>query len=151
MIDLVTGNILEADVDALVNAVNCVGVMGKGLALQFKKRFPDVFRSYEKACRAGRVEPGRMHVVERASDARPRFIVNFPTKRHWRDPSRMEDIESGLEALVDELRTRRIRSVAIPALGCGLGGLDWSDVRPRIERGLSPLADVNVLLFEPKR
>ena len=145
-----SGNILEADVDALVNAVNCVGVMGKGLALQFKKRFPDVFRAYEEACRAGEVVPGRMHIVERAAGARPRLIVNFPTKRHWREPSRMDDIESGLEALVDELRTRRIRSVAIPALGCGLGGLDWSKVRPRIERVLSPLTDVDVLLFEPK-
>jgi O-acetyl-ADP-ribose deacetylase (regulator of RNase III) len=150
MIDLVRGNILEADVDALVNAVNCVGVMGKGLALQFKKAFPDAFRAYQGACRARELAPGRMHVVDTTRAGGPKYVIHFPTKRHWRDPSRLEDIEAGLDALVQEVRDRGIRSIAVPALGCGLGGLDWADVRPLIEDALGPLESVRLLVFEPR-
>jgi O-acetyl-ADP-ribose deacetylase (regulator of RNase III) len=148
MIERVRGNLLDADVDALVNAVNCVGVMSKGLAAQFKTKFPDVFRDYARACRAGAVQPGQMHVVE-TGESTPRFVINFPTKRHWREPSRIEDIQLGLRALRDEVNARRIRSVAVPALGCGLGGLAWDEVAPRIERTFAAQRNVHVLLFEP--
>ena len=142
------GNLLTADVDALVNTVNTEGVMGKGLALQFKKAFPEAFSAYEDACKAGEVTPGRMHIVHRL--ASPRFIINFPTKRHWKQNSRMEDIEAGLVDLVNVIRERGIRSIAIPPLGAGLGGLDWSEVKPRIVNALAVLPDVRVLVFEPK-
>ena len=149
MIRSVTGDILEASVEALVNTVNCVGVMGRGIALQFKKAFPDNFREYVAACRRGEVKPGRMGVFEIGRASGPRYIVNFPTKRHWRGKSRIEDINAGLKALVAEVQARGIRSIAIPPLGSGLGGLDWSDVRPLIERAFADLPEVEVLLFEP--
>ncbi|HEY3448104.1 MAG TPA: macro domain-containing protein [Myxococcales bacterium] len=141
------GNLLEAEVDALVNTVNAEGVMGKGIALQFKKAFPDNFSSYERACKAGEVVPGRMHVVRRI--ASPRFIINFPTKKHWRNPSKLEYVRDGLKDLVTQVRQLGIRSIAIPPLGCGNGGLDWTDVKPLILRAFEPLADVRVVLFEP--
>ncbi|APR84569.1 ADP-ribose 1-phosphate phophatase related protein [Minicystis rosea] len=149
MIAFTSGNLLDADVEALVNTVNCVGVMGKGLALQFKQAYPENFRVYERACRAGEVAPGRMLTVPTGRLTGPKLIVNFPTKRHWRGASRMEDIESGLVALVDEVRRLHIRSIAMPPLGCGNGGLDWADVRPRIERALAALEGVRVVIFEP--
>jgi O-acetyl-ADP-ribose deacetylase (regulator of RNase III) len=141
------GSLLAADVDALVNTVNTEGVMGKGLALQFKKAFPEAFTSYERACKAGEVEVGRMHVVKRL--ASPRFIINFPTKKHWRRPSRLEYIDAGLSDLVECISALGIRSIAVPPLGCGNGGLDWADVRPRIERAFAEIPDVHVVLFEP--
>ena len=134
MIEYKTGDILAADTEALVNTVNCVGVMGRGIALQFKNAFPENFVAYERACRLGEVQPGRMFVFDTHGLTNPRFIINFPTKRHWRGKSRLEDIDSGLEALVEEIRARGIRSIAIPPLGSGLGGLNWLDVRPRIEQ-----------------
>ncbi len=149
MIELAHGNLLEADVQALVNAVNTEGVMGKGIALQFKTKFPAMYMQYRAACEAGEVQPGRMHVFEREDILHPRFIINFPTKRHWRSLARLEDLESGLEALVTEVRARGIRSIAVPALGCGNGGLGWSEVRPRIERALGDLPEVRILLFPP--
>lgn len=149
MLELTTGNLLEADVEALVNTVNTEGVMGKGIALQFAKKFPDMAEAYRRACKAGEVRPGRMHVFERGEMLNPRFVINFPTKRHWRAPSRMEDIEAGLAALVAEIGARGIRSVAIPPLGCGNGGLDWREVRPRIEHAFGALAGVRVLLYPP--
>ncbi len=142
-----TGNLLSSDVDALVNTVNTDGVMGKGLALQFKKAFPENFASYERACRAGEVAIGQMFVVRRL--ASPRFIINFPTKKHWRQPSRLEFIKSGLADLVRHVRTLGIESIAIPPLGCGNGGLSWSDVRPLIVTAFAPLTSVRLLLFEP--
>lgn len=141
------GNLLHAEVEALVNPVNTDGVMGKGLALQFKKAFPEAFKSYERACAAGELRPGRVHVVERLTA--PRFIINFPTKQHWRQPSRIEYIQDGLQDLVAQLRAHRVRSVAIPPLGCGNGGLAWSDVRPLIVAALMDLDEVRVLLFAP--
>lgn len=149
MIERTQGTILKADAEALVNTVNCIGFMGKGIALQFKKDYPQNFAAYHKACNAGEVQPGRMFIVDLHSMLKPKYIVNFPTKRHWRADSRYEDIESGLEALVGEVRQRGIRSIAIPPLGCGLGGLDWNNVRPMIERAIAPLPGVRVLLFEP--
>lgn len=147
-IELRKGNILAADAEALVNAVNCVGVMGRGLALQCRKAFPGNFAAYAEACRRGEVLPGRMFVFETGQFLPPRLIVNFPTKRHWRDESLLEDIDNGLRALAEEIRDRGIRSIAVPALGCGLGGLDWADVRPRIEEALRGLPGLRVALFE---
>jgi O-acetyl-ADP-ribose deacetylase (regulator of RNase III) len=143
------GDILESGAEALVNTVNCVGIMGRGVALQFKNAFPANFEAYAGACRREEVRPGRMFVYDTGRLAPPRYIVNFPTKRHWRGKSRMEDIDSGLMDLADVVRTRRIRSVALPPLGSGLGGLHWGDVRARIERALRPLDDVRVVIYEP--
>ena len=149
MINPTTGDIFTADAQALVNTVNCVGVMGRGLALQFKKAFPDNFAAYKTACDRKQVQPGEMFVFETGAITNPKYIINFPTKRHWRDKSRMEDIDSGLLALVQEIRQRQIRSIAIPPLGSNLGGLQWSDVRPRIVAALRDLPNLQVILFEP--
>ncbi|MFA7664974.1 MAG: macro domain-containing protein [Burkholderiaceae bacterium] len=149
MIEYTSGDILECEADALVNTVNCVGVMGRGIALQFKNAFPENFKAYEAACKREAVRPGRMFVFETGQLAPPRFIVNFPTKRHWRGKSRMDDIEAGLVDLVKVIRDKDIRSIAIPPLGAGLGGLDWNEVRPRIERAVAELEDVQVLVYEP--
>jgi O-acetyl-ADP-ribose deacetylase (regulator of RNase III) len=149
MVRFIQGDILKAEVEALVNTVNCVGVMGRGIALQFKNVFPANFRAYEAACRLREVQPGRMFVFDTGELTWPRYIINFPTKRHWRGKSRIEDIQAGLAALVDEIRTRNIRSIAIPPLGSGLGGLDWAEVRPLIARALAALPEVEALVFEP--
>lgn len=149
MIRFETGDILAADVAALVNPVNCVGTMGRGLALQFKRAFPENFRAYAAACARGEVRPGRMFVFEMEIPSNPRHIVNFPTKRHWRARSRMEDIETGLDALAGLVRERNIASVAVPPLACGLGGLNWGSVRQRIEEALGGLKGVEVVVFEP--
>ncbi len=148
MIEIIEGDILTADTEALVNSVNCVGIMGRGIALQFKKAFPDNFKAYAAACRRGEVEPGHMFVFQ-TGRLTPRYIINFPTKRHWRGKSRMSDIDIGLAALVREIKQLEIRSIAIPPLGAGLGGLKWADVRPRIERALAHLPQVHALVFEP--
>lgn len=149
MIEYKTGDLLAEDAEALVNTVNCVGVMGKGVALQFKKAWPDNFRAYAAACRRDEVRPGQMFVFKTDRLTNPRYIINFPTKRHWRGKSRMEDVEAGLAALVDEIARLGIRSIAVPPLGAGLGGLEWSDVRARIEATLGAIADVTVTVFEP--
>lgn len=149
MIRISKGNLIETKAEALVNTVNCVGYMGKGIALQFKKAFPENFEAYEKACKAGKVQPGKMLVFETDSMIDPKYIINFPTKRHWRESSRIEDIEAGLKALIGEIRKRHIKSVAVPPLGCGLGKLDWRDVRPMIEGAFAELPEVQVYLFEP--
>lgn len=149
MIEPARGDILKAEAEALVNTVNCVGFMGRGIAAQFKRVFPDNFDRYRSACERGEVVPGRMLVVPTHELSGPRFIINFPTKRHWRAKSRIDDIDAGLRALVEDIRRLEIRSIAVPPLGCGLGGLDWSEVRPRIVRALEVLPDVRVLLFEP--
>ena len=150
MIEFRSGDILKDESEALVNTVNCVGIMGRGIALQFKDAYPDNFKSYAAACKVGEVKPGRMLVFETARLSPPRYIINFPTKRHWRGKSRIEDIETGLKALVDEIHNRGIRSIAIPPLGSGLGGLDWAAVKPRIEEAVKTLADVRVIVYEPK-
>jgi O-acetyl-ADP-ribose deacetylase (regulator of RNase III) len=123
--------------------------MGRGIALQFKNNFPENFKAYKAACARNEVQPGKMFVFETGTLTNPKFIINFPTKRHWRGKSRMEDLESGLKALVQEIRHRGIRSIAIPPLGSGLGGLNWADVRQRIETELRGLNDINVIIFEP--
>lgn len=149
MIEPSKGDIFKADAEALVNTVNCVGFMGRGIAAQFKRAFPKNFTAYAAACKRGEVQPGRMLTVATEQLVGPRYIINFPTKRHWRGKSRMEDIELGLGSLVEEVERLGLRSIAIPPLGCGLGGLEWQDVRPRIERAFARLPDVRVLLYEP--
>lgn len=143
------GNILRVDAEAIVNTVNCVGFMGRGIAAQFKREYPANFKAYETACKRKEVVPGRMFMFETGQLTNPRFIVNFPTKRHWRGKSRIEDIASGLVALVKEVKERGIKSIAIPPLGCGLGGLQWKEVRPLIERAFEALPDVRTVVLEP--
>jgi O-acetyl-ADP-ribose deacetylase (regulator of RNase III) len=150
MIEYRSGDIMKENTEALINTVNCVGVMGRGIALQFKNTFPENFKAYAVACKNEEVQPGRMFVFETGQLINPRYIINFPTKRHWRGKSRMEDIETGLKALVDTIRRRNIRSIAIPPLGSGLGGLDWPEVKLRIEAALQPLSDVRIIIYEPK-
>lgn len=149
MIEFKTGDIFAEDAEALVNTVNCVGVMGRGVALQFKRAFPKNFKAYAARCKRNEIQPGKVFVFETDEMFSPRFIINFPTKRHWRDMSRIEDIESGLGSLVDEIRSCAIQSVAIPPLGCGLGGLNWIDVRSRIQEALNGLDEVRIIIFEP--
>lgn len=149
MIEYKRGDILREDAEALINTVNCVGVMGRGIALQFKNAFPENFEAYAEACKKAEVQPGRMFVFETGQLNNPRYIINFPTKRHWRGKARMGDIEAGLKALVDTIRRYNIQSIAIPPLGSGLGGLNWSEVRPYIETTLQPLTDVRVIIYEP--
>ena len=149
MIQYKHGDILCEDTEALVNTVNCMGIMGRGVALQFKERFPSNFKAYAKACQRGEVQPGRMFVYETGQLISPRYIINFPTKRHWRGKSRIEDIETGLVDLVRVIAEYKITSIALPPLGSGLGGLDWNDVRSRIKYALADLDEVQVIVFEP--
>lgn len=149
MINYLEGDILQAQAEALVNTVNCVGVMGRGIALQFKHAFPENFKAYAAACKRKEVQPGRMFVFETGALGGPRYIINFPTKVHWRGKSRLEYIESGLEALVADIKRLAIHSIAIPPLGSGLGGLSWTVVRPLIDRALAELPDVDVQVYEP--
>ena len=149
MIEYKTGDILREETEALVNTVNCVGVMGRGIALQFKRVFPKNFKAYAARCKRNEMKPGRVFIFETGQLTSPRYIINFPTKRHWRGKSRIEDIESGLASLAEEIRSRGIRSIAIPPLGSGLGGLSWSKVRARIQAVLQELDGVKVIVFEP--
>jgi len=148
MITYATGNLLRAEVEALVNTVNTVGVMGKGVALQFKQAFPENFRAYSGACKRGEVQTGRMFVTL-TGKLTPRWIINFPTKQHWKGNSKLDDIRLGLGDLVRVVKDEKIQSIAIPPLGCGLGGLRWEDVRPLIEEAFAALPDVEVQLFGP--
>ena len=149
MLQFTKGNLLEAQVEALVNTVNTVGVMGKGIALMFKERFPQNMEAYAEACKAKRVETGKMFVTETGELMGPKWIVNFPTKRHWRHRSKLEWIEAGLDNLKNFIVDEGVKSIAIPPLGAGNGGLDWSVVRHEIEERLGDLADVEILVFEP--
>lgn len=155
MIEFVKGDILESDCQALVNTVNCYGKMGKGLALLFKNKFPHMFNAYKNACRKKEVKTGQMHIWKnpesRTDDkARPVYVVNFPTKDHWKQPSQMEWIICGLQNLVEEIKEKGITSIGIPPLGCGLGGLNWYQVRAEIQR-VHDLhwSDIRVVVYEP--
>jgi len=149
MMKFTQGNLLEAPAEALVNTVNTVGVMGKGIALMFKEAFPENFRAYEDACKHEEVRVGRMFVTETSSLEGPRWIINFPTKKHWRQSSKLEWIVEGLDDLRRVIQDRNIRSIALPPLGAGNGGLDWSEVRPEVQRALGDLQDVDILVYEP--
>jgi O-acetyl-ADP-ribose deacetylase (regulator of RNase III) len=150
MIERGTGNLLTADVEALVNTVNTVGVMGKGIALQFKRAFPANFRAYQAACKRGDIRLGTVWTFDTGVLGARRYVLNFPTKQHWRGSSRLEDVAAGLESLVRTVDELNIRSVAIPALGCGNGGLSWSDVQPLIERACARMPHVRAVVFAPE-
>lgn len=150
MITFTQGNLLAARAEALVNTVNTVGVMGKGIALMFKERFAENFHRYAAACKAKEVRTGKMFVTPVHELDGPRWIVNFPTKQHWRSPSRLEWVQEGLQDLRRFLLEQHIQSVAIPPLGAGNGGLEWAEVREQIERALGDL-DIDILVFEPTK
>ena len=153
MITYTTGNLLDAKVEALVNAVNTVGVMGKGIALAFKKQFPDNMQAYATACKAGEVQTGKMFVTHTKEEVKQatgvKWIVNFPTKQHWRSKSQMSWIEQGLQDLRQFIIDNQVKSIAIPALGAGNGGIDWQIVKPKIEQALADLTEVNIVIYEP--
>ncbi|AYH06837.1 type II toxin-antitoxin system antitoxin DNA ADP-ribosyl glycohydrolase DarG [Pectobacterium parmentieri] len=149
MIEYRQGDILQAETEAIINTVNCVGVMGRGIALQFKNAYPDNFKAYAASCKTKQVVPGKMFVFETGQLTNPRYIINFPTKRHWKGKSRLEDIVAGLDDLVAVIRKHDIRSIAIPPLGSGLGGLDWQDVKPLIESAVQPLESVQIAIYDP--
>lgn len=149
MVTLTKGNLLEADVEAVVNTVNTVGIMGKGIALMFKDKFPENFRAYARACEANEVRVGEMFVTENHELFGPRWIINFPTKTHWRVKTKIEWVEDGLRDLVRVIHEKNIRSIAIPPLGCGNGGLDWSEVRPLIVAALENIGGLEAIVFEP--
>jgi O-acetyl-ADP-ribose deacetylase (regulator of RNase III) len=149
MIRYTTGNLLQADADALVNTVNTVGVMGKGIALMFKDAYPENFKAYDLACKREEVAVGRMFVTHRSDMYGPKWIINFPTKMHWRNPSKLEWVVDGLKDLKAVIARHDIRSIALPPLGAGNGGLAWADVKRKIEESLGDLAGVEVVVFEP--
>jgi len=147
MIHYVSGNMFEGNYDALVNAVNCVGVMGKGLALQFKNRYPRNYEAYRTLCQTRDFQPGGLHITKFSGDP---YIINFATKDHWKNPSQLSYIESGAMRLAKFLKCKpNIRSIAIPKLGCGLGGLRWYDVRQILEKYLSDV-ETDIYLFGEK-
>lgn len=151
MIKIINGDIFAQDVEALVNPVNCVGTAGAGLAKQFREKYPANDRKYITACKAGNIVPGRVSFTTRRSYAdRVRYIINFPTKTHWKSPSKLEYVRTGLVSLVATVKHLDIKSIAIPALGCGLGGLQWVDVRGLIEEAFRDLPDLDVRLLEPQ-
>lgn len=143
------GNILKANACALVNPVNCVSVAGKGLALQFRRAWPANYNSYVEACKGGQLKPGRLHIFPTGRLGNPKWIINFPTKDDWRDKSKLIYVEAGLDALVPQLLINRIEHVAIPPLGCGLGGLRWEDVKPLIRERFAARMDITVDLYVP--
>jgi O-acetyl-ADP-ribose deacetylase (regulator of RNase III) len=149
MIRYTTGNLMDAPAEALVNTVNEVGVMGKGIALMFREAYPENARAYAEAAEAGRIHVGHMFVTSNPSLLGPRWIINFPTKKHWRQPSRLEWVRTGLHDLVKVVRQIGVRSVALPPLGCGNGGLEWAQVRREIEAAVTVLSDVEVIVYEP--
>ena len=149
MIEFKQGNLLKTNLDALVNPVNCVGIMGKGLALQFKQKFPDNFLQYKDACDRQFVKLGQMYIVK-TGNLFPRYIINFPTKYHWKDSSNIHSIQLGLKSLVKQINDLKICSIAIPSLGCGNGGLEWEKVKPIILNYCSKLPpDIKIEIFEP--
>jgi len=151
MIEYKKGNILLEQTEAIVNTVNCVGVMGRGIALQYKEQYPQNFKAYKIACKNNEVQPGKMFIIQINSLINPKYIINFPTKRHWKGKSSISDIELGLNALAEEIKSLNIKSIAIPPLGCGLGGLNWSEVKNLIEIILGQLSDTNIIIYEPNK
>lgn len=149
MIKFTTGNLLESNAEALVNTVNTVGVMGKGIALMFKERFPNNMKAYADACEAKQVQVGKVFVTDTGELIGPRWIVNFPTKQHWRSPSKLHWIEDGLQDLRKFILDNNVRSIAIPPLGAGNGGLEWSEVLPKIEATLGDLDGVEIQVYQP--
>lgn len=149
MIKYKQGDIFSEDVEAIINTVNCVGVMGRGLALQYKNNFPNNFKIYANACKQNKVQPGKMFVTETEQLVNPKYIINFPTKRHWKGKSKIEDIESGLLDLVQIIKRHNIKSIAIPSLGSGLGGLDWNIIKKTIKHALINVQNIDIVIYEP--
>lgn len=148
MITEVKGDLLKSSAEALTNTVNTVGIMGKGIALQFRQAFSsEYFKDYQKACKDKNLQIGKVHVFELNTLENPRYVINFPTKIHWKGKSRIEDIEAGLKDLISVIKSYNIKSVAIPPLGCGNGGLDWKDVKPLIEKYFAQIPDVELVLY----
>ena len=148
MVKVVSGDIFSGNYQAITNTVNCVGVMGNGIALEFKTRYPDMFNKYVLLCKENKIQVGQVWLWYRLADT-PEFIVNFPTKKHWRNPSELEWIESGLDNLRTQVVKYSITTLALPALGCANGGLKFDEVLPLIENKLSDL-DTKVFVFSPK-
>lgn len=146
MIHFQFGNIFDSSAQALVNPINCVGVMGKGLALQFKQKYPEMFEAYKEACRKKWIKIGNLFLFTE----KDKLIIGFPTKKHWKDKSELKYIEIGLIKLVELIKERNIKSIAIPALGCGLGQLKWDDVRDLMIKYLEPLNDVEIFVYLPQ-
>lgn len=142
-------NIFNLNTEAVINTVNCVGVMGKGLALQFKQKFPENFKVYKKKCINGEINIGKMFIFNNGLINKPKFIINFPTKKHWREKSQLAYIEKGLQDLKKVIIDYKIKSISIPPLGCGLGGLKWKDVKNLIIESLSDL-DICIVLYEKR-
>lgn len=149
MIREVHGNLLESHADAIVNTVNTVGVMGKGIALQFKRAYPAMFEDYKLSSKKGQIQLGRMHVWPTGQLNGARFVINFPTKGHWKAASQLSDIITGLSDLVRVVEEQHIPSIALPPLGCGNGGLSWHEVEPEIRKAFSDLPNVDVMVFPP--
>jgi O-acetyl-ADP-ribose deacetylase (regulator of RNase III) len=150
MIEYKSGDILKEDVEAIVNPVNCRGIMGKGLALQFKDKYPENFRQYKEACKNNEIVPGKMFIYYTNSSMKPRYIINFPTKLDWRSSSKIEYINKGLDDLAKEIERLFIQSIAIPPLGCGFGNLDWDIVNRLIVTKLSKV-DCDVVILVPNK
>lgn len=151
-IEYKNGDMFDEPTEAIVNTVNCVGVMGKGVALEFKRRWPANFKAYKLVCADKALTPGKMFIFDNdgfLDSEKHRFLINFPTKQHWRSKSKMEYVKDGLADFVEQVRRLGIKSVALPPLGCGNGGLEWSDVRPLIEDAVSSLPDVHFVIFGP--
>ena len=160
------GNLLDSEAEAVVNTVNTVGVMGKGIALLFRKAYPENYKKYKAECRKNKIQVGKMFYVRVGEDTSPnlfeqmpdsrkseytQWIINFPTKQHWRSPSKLQWIEDGLKDLQRVIENKRIRSVALPQLGCGNGGLEWRDVEPKIRTTFSGDSDLTIIIYESPR
>lgn len=148
MLIFTSGNIFEAQTDAYVNPVNCMGVMGKGLALKFKERFPQNYTAYKFDCQRKSVRVGEMHICFIHKHGYPKYIINFPTKIHWKDSSQLSYINAGLHSLLRCIEELNLKSIAIPKLGCGLGKLDWVLVKKEIQRILGNVPNVNIYIYE---
>lgn len=149
MIQFLHSDLFEQDVEALVNTVNTVGIMGKGIAFQFSKKYPLNLKLYQKACKSGEIDIGKPFLTPTGEINGPKYIINFPTKKDWRGNSRLEYIEKGLHTLAEQIKEYRIKSIALPPLGCGNGGLDWKEVKPLMEKVLAPFSDVDIRIIEP--
>jgi O-acetyl-ADP-ribose deacetylase (regulator of RNase III)/uncharacterized protein YwgA len=147
---ILNGNIFESDAEAIVNTVNTIGIMGKGIALQFKQQYPDMYKDYKKACESGEVVIGKMHVWKNPSMFGPHYIINFPTKEDWRNSSKIEFIQKGLLDLVSVIKELGLKSIAVPPLGCGNGGLDWDQVKTFIISALESIPNLDLFIFEPR-
>ncbi len=136
-------SIFDTHCQTIVNAVNCVGVMGKGIALKFKKRFPAMYAEYVEVCKQGALQPGTLWLYTASSP----WVLSFPTKQHWRQPAKIEYIEGGLQQFAETYHGLGIASIAFPQIGAGAGGLDWAEVRALMDRYLLPLADLEVEIY----